>query len=264
MRDTSAEALHVWREVYVRLSPAKKWQILGESFATARALHAAGFFGRKPEAPEEALHQDWLRKQYRLDWKSAGGQRMNGTGNLSVLREVIGVLERLGIPYALGGSMASSVYGVARFTQDADLLAASFPGQEEAFVRCFGPDYYLSLPAVQQAVRERGSFNLIQTREGFKVDIFVCKDDPFEQGALARRVSLDLGDGPIFLQTPEDVCLFKLRWYRLGNEASEQQWQDLLGVLAGGKEMLDKAYLEQWAEQLGVKDLLARAWGEME
>src|SRR5260370_957680 len=78
----------------------------------------------------------------------------------------------------------------------------------------------------------RSSFNIINTAAGFKVDLFVRKDRPFEQSAMSRRVAVDLPDAPgqpIVLHTAEDVILFKLAWYRLGNHASEQQLKDVLG-----------------------------------
>lgn len=182
--------------------------------------------------------------------------------NLEVLREVAGVFEQMGIPYALGGAMASSLHGIARFTQDADVTADPFPGREAEFVSRFGPEYYVSLAAVQEAVRGRSSFNIIHTTRGFKVDIFVRKDEPFERSALARRVPVELPDRPgqpLFLHAAEDVVLFKLRWYRLGGESSGQQWADVLGVLRVQGDRLDRGYLGKWAADLGVADLYERA-----
>ena len=181
------------------------------------------------------------------------------------LREVVRVLGRLGIAYALGGSMASSIHGTTRFTWDADLTVEPFPGRAAALAEGLGADWYLSLPAVEEALRQRSSFNAINTATGFKADLFVCKDDGFERAALARRLAVPLpgaGDDVVFVQTPEDVVLFKLRWYRLGDEASEQQWRDVLGVLACQKGRLDRAYLDHWAGELGVADLLGRALRE--
>ena len=93
------------------------------------------------------------------------------------------------------------------------------------------------------------------------MDIFVRKDRPFELSAMSRRVPLELPDvpgQPIVLHTPEDVILFKLWWYRLGNEASGQQFKDVLGILQVQAGRLDDAYLDHWAADLGVADLLAR------
>jgi hypothetical protein len=182
--------------------------------------------------------------------------------NLSELREALTAFSRLEIPYALGGSMASSVYGIARYTQDADVTVEPFPGKEGELAAAFGPDYYLSLAAVQQANRVRSSFNVINMATGFKVDVFVRKDAAFEEAAMRRRVPHDFPDAPgapVFLQSPEDVLLFKLRGYRLGNETSDRQWADLLGVLKVQAGKLDDAYLDHWAAVLPVADLLHRA-----
>jgi hypothetical protein len=182
--------------------------------------------------------------------------------NLTVLYEVIGALDTLGIRYALGGSWASSLLGQPRFTQDADIFVDPFPGQEHAFCGCFNEDYYVSEPAVQQAVRQRASFNIINTRVSFKVDFFVRRQRPFEQSVMDRRRPVSLPewpDRPLVLVSPEDIVLLKLEWYRLGDEKSDRQWSDVLGVLKVQAGRLDGPYLDRWAALLNVTDLLARA-----
>ncbi|MCG2682756.1 MAG: hypothetical protein L6306_03985, partial [Planctomycetales bacterium] len=67
-----------------------------------------------------------------------------------------------------------------------------------------------------------------------------------------------------FLPSPEDVVLSKLEWYRLGDEVSERQWRDIAGVMKVNRASLDRKYMEQWAVELGVADLLAKAWKEVE
>jgi hypothetical protein len=182
--------------------------------------------------------------------------------NLHVLQEVIARLSRLGIAYALGGSWASSLHGKLRFTHDADLTAEPFPGQEDALCQSFGNDYHVSLQAVQDAVRHRSSFNIIHVPSGFKVDIFIRKERPFDHSLMERRQTVRLSESgcqAIQLVSPEDIVLLKLEWYRMGGESSEQQWRDVLGVLEVQADRLDSAYLTRWADQLGVKDLLDRA-----
>jgi hypothetical protein len=182
--------------------------------------------------------------------------------NLRVVREVTAAFDSLAIPYALGGSWSSSLLGRPRFTQDADLSVDPFAGKEAALCACFGPDYYVSLPAVQQAVLQRSSFNIINTRISFKVDVFVCKERPFEESVMNRRRPIsvpDLPERPIMLVSPEDIILLKLEWYRLGNETSDRQWNDILGVLKVLADNLDTAYLDHWAADLNVSDLLSRA-----
>jgi hypothetical protein len=263
LTDTSAEADRVWTEVFRTMSQGRKWLILGDAFRTAKLLHAAGCRQRLPHATAADIHRDWLLVQYGFSGPGEGKPIMDpAIQNVQALREVLAALDRLGIPYALGGSMASSVHGVARYTRDADLCVEPFPGKEAALVTAFGPDYYLSLLAVQQAVRDRSTFNVINTREGFKVAVSVRPDQPFEEKAMERRTPSALPDRPaepIMLFTPEDVILFKLRWYRLGNESSDQQWSDILGVMKVQAGRLDEGYLVHWAADLQVSDLLKRA-----
>jgi hypothetical protein len=183
-----------------------------------------------------------------------------------VLRHVVGVLDRLGVRYALAGSWASSLYGTPRLTQDADLCVEAFPGREAEFCTALGDDYYIPLATVQQAVRHRTSFNVIHTPTAFKVDLFVAKPRPFDQSLIDRRCVRQVG-GPdgvaVQMVSPEDVILLKLEWYRLGDEASSKQWDDILGVFRVQGPSLDQAYLERWAEALGVADLLDRARQEL-
>jgi hypothetical protein len=131
----------------------------------------------------------------------------------------------------------------------------------------FGPDYYISLAAVQQAVRQRSSFNIIHTPSGFKVDVFVCKDRPFEQSVMMRRRVAPVADRPgetIVLVTAEDIILLKLEWHRIGGGISDRQWSDILGVLKVQAGKLDESYLGYWAAELKVSDLLAQARQETE
>ena len=264
LSDTSPEAERVLRDVYRRMPASRKWTLLGEMYQDGRALHAAGFRLRQPAATRQEIQQHWLAVTLGVATPITANalKREAPMQNLSDLREVLGVLTKLAIPYALGGSMASSVYGVARYTRDADITAEPFPGKEAQLAAAFSEDFYLSETAIRDAVRLRSSFNIINTSTGFKVDVFVRKDRPFEESAMSRRVSLEMPEAPgqpIVLHTPEDVILFKLWWYRLGNLVSEQQFKDIIGVLQVQAGKLDDAYLDHWAADLGVADLLGRA-----
>src|SRR6266849_5546579 len=261
--DTSPEAERIWIQAFRDLSPGRKWLILGEMFRDAKALHAAGVRFRNPTASDDQIHAKWMQSHFGngIPLPKRRPSMNPAMENLRSLREVLDVFSSLRIPYALGGSMASSVFGIDRYTRDADITVEPFPGLESEFASKYGPDYYLSVKAVQEAVRDRSSFNIIHTSTGFKVDVFVRKEDGFEKSAMARRASLDLPDLPgqvIFFHSPEDVILFKLRWFRLGNEASEQQLSDVVGVLKIQGDKLDFNYLETWAKELKVDDLLTR------
>jgi hypothetical protein len=260
--DTTWEAQRVWVDVFRGYSPARKWRLLGEAFRTAQMLHAAGYRQTHQGALRSAIHSDWLARNYGGRGIPSRLDMAEPLSNLQVLRDVLSVLTRLQIPHALGGSMASSLYGIARLTLDADVAVEPFPDKIHFFVASFGPDDYVRPLAIEDAHRSRSSFNVINAAAGFKVDIFVRPDEPFAQSAMARRQLVSLGDPadePIALQTAEDVILFKLQWFRLGQEANQQQWKDVLGVLTTRKGQLDESYLLKWAHELKIGDLLRRA-----
>src|SRR5437763_997716 len=181
--DTRPAAANVWADVFRAMPVSRKWRLLEETFETARTLHAAGMRLHDPQASAGAIHRDWMKRHFGLN-VSGENIMTPSRGRFNVLREVLAVFERLEITYALGGSMASSIHGIARFTLDADITVDPFPGKEAALAHSFGTDYYVSLAAVEDAVRQRTSFNIIHTREGFKVDVFVRKDNAFEKAAL--------------------------------------------------------------------------------
>jgi hypothetical protein len=184
---------------------------------------------------------------------------------IEVIRTVVRAFEALGVPYAVGGSWASSIYGEPRFTRDADISVAPFAGREQLVADQFGGDYYLSVDAARAANRDFSSFNIIHTPTAYKVDVFVARHGGFEESVLSRRTAATTAETPnepLFWVSPEDIILLKLRWYRLGNAISDRQWSDILGVLRTQAGRLDEAYLDRWAASLRVSDLLARARGE--
>ena len=76
---------------------------------------------------------------------------MNTPELLETLIPLVEVFEQLGIPYHIGGSVASSIYGIPRSTLDVDCVAAFRPEQIKQFVKLLEADYYLDEDAVRGA-----------------------------------------------------------------------------------------------------------------
>jgi hypothetical protein len=178
---------------------------------------------------------------------------------------VAGVLEELNIPYLIGGSMASAVYGVYRATADADLVADLRPDHVAPLVARLGAAFYVDPDDIRDALARRRSFNIVHLDTMFKVDIFVSRGRPFDQAQFARRDRQVVATDPeraAYLASAEDTVLAKLEWYRRGGEVSDRQWGDILGVLRTQGTALDGAYLRRWAAELNLTDLLERAMTE--
>jgi hypothetical protein len=123
-------------------------------------------------------------------------------------------------------------------------------------------DFYVSRESMREAVKHRRSFNAIHLDLGLKIDFFVLGTSAFDREEFRRRIRERLepdSDVEIMLKTPEDTVLRKLQWFRMGGEVSENQWRDILGVLGVQRGRLDEAYLDRWAKELGVTDLLGKA-----
>ncbi|MFY9823516.1 MAG: hypothetical protein WAM82_19195 [Thermoanaerobaculia bacterium] len=177
-----------------------------------------------------------------------------------VVLEVARVLEDVGISYAVGGSLASSLWGIPRSTQDADLVADLRSHQVQSFVAGTEGAFYVSPERIHHAIGRRASFNLLHLKTGIKVDVFIFKGDRLSLLEMSRRRIFPLASGDrLPVASPEDIVLQKLRWYRMGNGVSDQQWNDVLGVLKVQGENLDLPYLKEWAKTIKVEDLLEKA-----
>lgn len=268
LTDTAPEAQRVFDEIYRNMPAWRKWNLLDEMFRFGRDLHASGVKHRRPQATAIEIRDDWVVAH----WGEIPRRRLTEadlveqpTEMQTVVREVTRAFKAAGIDYALGGSLASSIHGINRNTADADISVEPFPGKEAQVVASFGPDYYVSLDAVRNAVRSRSTFNVINTVAGFKVDVFVRRDRPFDVSVMRRRIPIvwpHESDESIDVVTPEDIILLKLEWYRLGNETSGQQWTDVQNVIRVRGQELDRGYLVHWAAEIGVSDLLERALSE--
>ena len=190
---------------------------------------------------------------------------MNRPQELIILQGFSDILERLGIAYAIGGSIASSIYGTVRFTEDADITVEPFDSQADKLFELLKPEYYISREAMYQALKQLSTFNIIHFESAFKIDVFISKNTAFEKQMMARRRSLKLSDSlekSFSVVSPEDVILLKLQWYHTGGHSSERQWDDVLGVLAVQAEKLDFEYLKEWAGTLKITELLEKAISE--
>ena len=176
---------------------------------------------------------------------------------------LIKAFEQLGIAYYIGGSVASSAYGKARATMDVDCVSDLTSAHIKNLVEILKNEFYADEDMIREAVDNRSSFNLIHLETMLKVDVFVVKSRSYDREALQRRKkdTLDEGEGApeVYLASPEDVVLSKLDWFDQGGRGSEKQWNDVLGVLMVQKGRLDLEYLEHWAGQLSVLDLLHTA-----
>ncbi len=184
---------------------------------------------------------------------------------ISVTIQVTKVLEELGIPYLIGGSLASTIYGMVRTTQDADIIADMKPVHVQPFITALQTEFYLDEAMIADSVLHNSSFNIIHRQTMFKVDVFIPPETAFQISQRFRARKLIIVNQPeisAYFASPEDTILAKLEWYRKGNEVSERQWRDVIGMLKVRAGDLDLEYLKKWAIELDVGVLLEKALKE--
>ena len=186
---------------------------------------------------------------------------------IQVIMLVVEAFDRLQTRYFISGSVASALHGVTRSTIDADLVAEIEPNQVSELINLLGAGFYADEEMILDAIRHRSSFNFVHLNTMYKVDVFLRKERPFEDAQFRRREEQVFSTEPdqkAFVATAEDTILAKLEWYRMGGEVSDRQWRDILGVLKVQADRLDRDYLQEWALELGVSDLLEKAQKEAE
>jgi hypothetical protein len=184
---------------------------------------------------------------------------------LDVLQRTIAKLESLQIPYMISGSAASSFHAFVRSTQDGDLVVDLGLDRVEAFVAAFQSEFYLDQSSIRHAIQAGGSFNLIHLESSVKIVFFPLRKRRFSLQEFSRRqprLLLKESVTPAYVATAEDTVLAKLEWFRAGGEVSENQWNDVLGIVKVHCDSLDVAYLKQWAAELKIDDLLERVLSE--
>jgi hypothetical protein len=175
------------------------------------------------------------------------------------------------IPYAVVGSLASSVWGEPRFTEDIDIVLDITPTQVERLCRAFDdPHYYVSHTAAQDAALREGQFNVIVPSEGCKIDFMVVGKKPWAIAQLKRRRQVPLlqhGAPHPYFAAPEDVILGKLVYFREGG--SDKHLRDIAGILKVSGGAVDREYITRFAREIGVSaewaavlDRLEKSTGE--
>jgi hypothetical protein len=181
---------------------------------------------------------------------------------IEVTLVVVDALNKIGVRYLLGGSLASSLHGIPRATNDVDMVAELCHEHVEPLVEALSGEFYVDADMIREAIRRRASFNIIHLSTMMKVDVFILRGDPHSITELERLQLKQIGGRELAVASAEDIVLEKLRWFRLGQGVSDQQWNDVLGVLKIQGDDLDTVYLRTWADDMGVGDLLDRAFDE--
>jgi len=180
---------------------------------------------------------------------------------LATLAPLFEALDSLGVPCALGGSLASSLYGMQRATLQLDVVAALGPRQSIPLRQQLVSKYFFRQHEVQAALQQGTFFTLIHLESLLKVVVSLPGARAFDQEMLGRAHPLVLAEGshPVRVLSPEDVAVLLLEQFKSSGERADDVWYGLLGLLKVQGSTVHLAALERLVAQLDVPLLLARA-----
>jgi hypothetical protein len=167
------------------------------------------------------------------------------------LRIVIETLEKMGSDYMIVGSVAGTVYGEPRLTNDMDIVLTLMPQTARTFLAGFDPQEFYLPPEdiIAHEATRGGQTNLIHHKSGVKVDLLFRKSNPHALQEFNRRVQIEIFRGiKAWIATPEDVIIGKLRFYREGQSA--KHLTDIRGIMANTT--IDRTYLDRWIRDLDL------------
>ena len=161
-------------------------------------------------------------------------------------------IEELGLPYAIGGSMAASAYGVPRFTRDVDIVVDLPLEKVREFAARFPhADFYIDEVVIREAVRERSQFNIIHHESGVKVDIYIPAD-PIQQNQINRARRLVSESGEASYSPPEELIVMKLDYYQYGQP--QRHLEDIVSLLYGLRGDVDFEMIEREVAARGLQE----------
>ena len=176
-----------------------------------------------------------------------------------LLKDCLDRLAKSGLNYMLVGSMAGNYWGIPRSTHDIDFVIEYEAKDVDRIVGLFESEFFIQRIGVEAALRAPYQFNALDNRSAFKVDFFRLAGDAYEMERFRRRRQVKILGADAWIAAPEDIVLHKLRWYTIS--PSDRQLTDAAGILAVSADMIDHAYLDHWASEIGVPELLEQARG---
>lgn len=163
-------------------------------------------------------------------------------------------LNRAKLRYMIGGSVAAIFYGEPRLTYDVDLVAFLTPRDIGLLPELFPSSEFYLPPAdvmlVEARREQRGSFNIIHYRTGFKADVYLTGRDPLNAWGFQHRRQAEFAGETIALAPPEYVIVRKLEFFREGG--SEKHLRDIRSMLALLGSGIHGESIREWVGRLGL------------
>ncbi|MBX3741874.1 MAG: hypothetical protein KF712_12830 [Akkermansiaceae bacterium] len=208
-----------------------------------------------------ASRDDKGRKSDRVEKVAASfGTESRMKGNDALLA-LVRAFTAADFPYMVVGSYSSNFFGIPRSTKDADVVVH------------LPPERWVELPGILPDgidLDDQMSFEMVtSTRREilrvagsiFEIELFRLSDDPHDRSRFSRRRKEEIFPGEcVYLPTPEDVIVQKLRW--AASAKRPKDFSDTVAVMQVQGTGLDWNYIEEWCGKHGTLNLMQEAMSE--
>jgi hypothetical protein len=162
------------------------------------------------------------------------------------------ILEALPQPtplYCLVGALAVNAWGRVRSTRDIDLLMLSDESTRVQVVTSLGAQGF-QVDALWMERNPTAKDRVLRLKHasypGIPLDLMLSADS-HEEATLARRTSLEVWGVLVWICSPEDLVLMKLKASR------PHDFEDALTIVKNPHRSLDLDYLWSWADRIGLQ-----------
>jgi hypothetical protein len=177
------------------------------------------------------------------------------------LSKVAAILDKLSIRFHLTGGLTTVAYGEPRMTQDLDLVVdpeAIMNQFEEFFAELAISDFLYDEIAIRNAIKDKRGFQLLDTRETLKLDLYPRELIP---GELDRSILSDVFSGRQFpVASLADAVISKLIWVSKGSHKNRQDVRRMF-LSSNPQEQAD---IQVLAQQVDLVELLNQLIAEFD
>jgi hypothetical protein len=266
--DTTPEAEQMLIHLIRKAPITKRFELVNSLTSFATKLNKQNIRTQHPDATNQQVAEYFARDHY--DQTLANGLHsalqekemyLSDTSNIvDTITPIATVLEQLDVNYCITGTIANSIYGMQRAAFDVDFTANLSLENIPFFLSLLPSSYYFDEVSIKDAIVQQTFFEGLHFSTMLKVHVSPRSVDSFMK-KLYQRVQFYalVKEGKIFrIASPEDTILTQLVAYKAS--VTDDCWNEILSVLKVQKEVLDIAYLQQWATPLNVRSLLERAF----
>ncbi|MBE9077166.1 hypothetical protein IQ241_07630 [Romeria aff. gracilis LEGE 07310] len=201
------------------------------------------------------LAEAWLQDDCPPGYVPGGSAVTWVQNSIELAAHLHNVFEMANLDYFITGGVAAIAYGDPRTTRDLDIVlrvtSAAIPTLQATLEQA---GFYVA-GSNDAAAGRMNSLQITHLETISRADLILSNDSAYAQEQFMRRRRYAFpNQTEVFLSSPEDVIISKLRWGR--SSESEKQQRDVLAIFKVQQDALDYSYLFRWGAEFGLSEKL--------